>query len=1009
MEELGFAMQRNGNKRYSGVFDSQPLSASQVAAAAAAGSGPTLVRRTSKKLSDKDRQGQVYRNDEPTPNPTVRPVTPASPSSNTTTKLDAAPPSYGSPSSGTSATYSSTLAGAPRSQALRLESTRDRYVADADGKLRPRTRTLDEKARKPSFESKVRNRIGSINALQSSPPPLQSTDSSSSIGFPSIGPITPANQQKGSITNFPSRSFSPSNDHDSTLPTGLSSPNNDTARILHLMKTTAGRMHGILSFRMDKTGPWSSGYCAINVASGTLIYQMKGDVSHAKTLIPDLRGCTVRTQIDRETNSNYLEIASRTLDFGVNLKPHVPETFESWLAALLCWQPLAPKNVSTTNPSQQSLNSKMPTIRQSITNPRRNSSINLLRDAAIIKVGKMLYWDRDVRPSEPPTGAQRISTYKQQRSASGTPWTKVSCTLQENGLLKLYKEPDSTLIHQIPLSALNRFAIQRLHPTVLEDEYCLAIYPQYRASSTTALELDHPIFLSLETRILFEVWFVLLRAFTTPELYGPEQPSVRASVDLSSSQSRSSISSFDHLFRVERILSLKIVEGKMYTVSSGIADTDAKGTGRRNTAPLAMDFAIADYHAEVIIDEEVRGRTALKTNTGNPFWREEYDFYDLPPVISNAAILVKSRSPGMKDWYSISDARLDTNGQELDHLGKISDIRVAPLDFPVGSIKLQLDGFERGKDYEKWWNLTNDKNEVVGEILMKIRIEEAVVLMSKHYEAMSEMLHRFSSGLTQQIAFAISLENRTLHETLLSIFQFSGHASDWLMSLVEDEIDGIHKDTPAPRYRYSRRIASNDSYESGLERELILRDAGKNATQEANLLFRGNSLLTKSLEFYMRRLGKEYLEETLGERMRDIDESDPDCEVDPNRIKQKDDLQRNWRNLIALTESVWIAIKTLPSRCPPELRTIFRHIRACADDRYGNFLRNIKYSSVSGFLFLRFFCPAVLNPKLFGLLKGESFCSLRFAGLTRCRSSTTKSITYSDPHRKVFTVPGESI
>ena len=177
----------------------------------------------------------------------------------------------------------------------------------------------------------------------------------------------------------------------------------------------------------------------------------------------------------------------------------------------------------------------------------------------------------------------------------------------------------------------------------------------------------------------------------------------------------------------------------------------------------------------------------------------------------------------------------------------------------------------------------------------------------------------------------------------------------------------------ADRYRYSRRIASNDSYESGLERELILRDAGKNATQEANLLFRGNSLLTKSLELYMRRLGKEYLEDTLGERMRDIDESDPDCEVDPNRIKQKDDLQRNWRNLIALTESVWIAIKTLPSRCPPELRAIFRHIRACADDRYGNFLRNIKYSSVSGFLFLRFFCPAVLNPKLFGLLKGESF------------------------------------
>ncbi|KAI7031731.1 hypothetical protein KC352_g47421, partial [Hortaea werneckii] len=54
-----------------------------------------------------------------------------------------------------------------------------------------------------------------------------------------------------------------------------------------------------------------------------------------------------------------------------------------------------------------------------------------------------------------------------------------------------------------------------------------------------------------------------------------------------------------------------------------------------------------------------------------------------------------------------------------------------------------------------------------------------------------------------------------------------------------------------------------------------------------------------------------------------------------------------------------------------ELRMIFRHIRACAEDRYGDFLRTVSYSSVSGFLFLRFFCPAVLNPKLFGLLKDD--------------------------------------
>jgi hypothetical protein len=171
---------------------------------------------------------------------------------------------------------------------------------------------------------------------------------------------------------------------------------------------------------------------------------------------------------------------------------------------------------------------------------------------------------------------------------------------------------------------------------------------------------------------------------------------------------------------------------------------------------------------------------------------------------------------------------------------------------------------------------------------------------------------------------------------------------------------------------------SGDSAGAGVtshaDRELLVRDMNKNAALEANLLFRGNTLLTKSLDSHMRRVGREYLEEALGARVREINEADPDCEVDPNRVSSQGDIDRNWRRLIGYTSDVWKSIVAAKAKCPIELRRIFRHVRACAEDRYGDFLRSVSFSSVSGFLFLRFFCPAVLNPKLFGLMKG--MCSV---------------------------------
>jgi hypothetical protein len=701
-------------------------------------------------------------------------------------------------------------------------------------------------------------------------------------------------------------------------------------------------MRGEIEYQGEAGGPWHGGMCYIDEERGCLMFDSGHNGPFHITLVSDLRGCRVLPVVSHEQGKSCLEIVCTHPSLELILHPLVADEFDLWLAALLCWQQLRPAGVKPTNGKSSAGNSPSGAVRPDF--KRQGSSNGPGKSASIIKVGKVMLWDKGAVTS--PRALHQRSSTRDLRS-SATAWRRVSCILQDNGELKLLTENDVSVLSIIELSQLSRCAIQQLDKTVLDEEYCLAIFPIY-SSTSTQLSIFRPVYLALDSRVHFEVWFVLLRAFAVPDIYRVDSQNGDHVVELTDLDADYA----DEIFRVEKMMSLRVTEAKMRTKAS-LTDQGFHDRGSKNE----NDTLVGNYLAEVILDGEVRARTTTKLATKNPFWREDCEFNDLPSALPFLSIVLKK-----------VDGVADLHNNQL-HASSANSKGGGPSESMCGSVDIPLDQMERGKDHEQWLQIFDDRQQAIGTMLVKVHHEELIVLLAKEYQPLSELLHRFPSGLTAQIAEVLPGSLRRLSEIFLNIFQVSGSAGDWLMALVEDEIDGIGNQASIKKYRFNSRLKSNESIDSTSEREQIVRDMGKSLAGEANLLFRGNSLLTQSLEFHMRRLGKEYLEDILQNKLFEINEANLNCEVDPSRMQSGEDLQHRWTQLLQLTTEIWRCIADSASRLPPELRHILKYIRAVAEDRYGDFLRTVTYTSVSGFLFLRFICPAILSPKLFGLLR----------------------------------------
>lgn len=123
-------------------------------------------------------------------------------------------------------------------------------------------------------------------------------------------------------------------------------------------------------------------------------------------------------------------------------------------------------------------------------------------------------------------------------------------------------------------------------------------------------------------------------------------------------------------------------------------------------------------------------------------------------------------------------------------------------------------------------------------------------------------------------------------------------------------------------------------------------------------ILRRNSFASKSLSAFGRAKGNEYLVSTLRPILLEIRDSELDLEVEKLDESDETALQNLNNFMHYLKKLVMVIIKSI-NEFPIEFRAVCKTISQCVQDKFPKY----RIIAVGSFIFLRFFCPAIVSPE----------------------------------------------
>lgn len=250
-------------------------------------------------------------------------------------------------------------------------------------------------------------------------------------------------------------------------------------------------------------------------------------------------------------------------------------------------------------------------------------------------------------------------------------------------------------------------------------------------------------------------------------------------------------------------------------------------------------------------------------------------------------------------------------------------------DSEVAELTIDLASLKNGQETEEWYQLTGmTPMGEWGSLRLRMRYLDDLIMPCEEYSPLQQLLLEPELYAVKALAELCHNNRVPLATALLRVFKHEKRETELIRILCQAEI------------------------------------AREN---ETTTLFRGASLATTLMDLFMRTECTGFLQAAVSETIQRIMESKQSAELNPTKMDVNDDACSNAEFLLQILDLVTHSIFTSPEACPRSVRFICNCLQKAVVAKWPT-ERLVRTRVVSGFIFLRLLCPALLNPRQFGLV-----------------------------------------